>query len=163
MGALLPTEQRYTNLKFRRVARKFHATRLDYADAAELVAFVLTVGGVARAKYLFHWTAWAEGQAKLLVDHLGDDPGVATMRAENEAGTTREDGLKCLSAMRDGGWRKGLVPPCVRLAVLDMRDTGLSQEKVGAMLGLTREQVRIISNGTRPRRSQVGLAGLWAA
>ena len=163
MDALLPTDRRYTSLKFRRVARKFWASRLDYDDAAELVAFVVTVGGVARAKYIFHWTEWTEGQAKLLVGALGSDPRVLAMIAENEASVTRDIGLKCLSAMRDGGWRKGAVPPCVRLAVLDMRDTGMSEAKAAAALGLTREQVRIITNGTRPRYRPVPLTGLVAA
>jgi hypothetical protein len=165
MDALLPADRRYTSLKFRRVARMFHATRLDYADAAELVAFVVTVGGVARAKYIFHWTTWTVEQARLLVDHLGATEDVQRMVSENEAAVTRDDGLKCLRAMQDGGWRKGSVPRPVHLAFQDMRDAGMSMPRIAAATGVALDQVRTICHPDRfaGRFARVPLAGLVAS
>jgi len=165
MDALLPADKRYTSLKFRRVARRFDATRLGFDDAAELVAFVETVDGVRHARRIFQWGVVGEAEAVRLVTHMKQFPQIATMVQENHEGLTRAEGLAVLGAMQDGGWRHGSVPAVVRMALLDLRDSGLSQEKVGLACNLTREQVRTITVGHRNDRGGrgLGVAGLFAA
>lgn len=164
-GALLPAEQRYTSHKFRRFARRFDATRLGFDDAAELVAFVETVDGVRHARRIFQWGVVGEAEAGRLVTHMKQFPQIDTMVRENHEALTRAAGLAVLGAMQDGGWRHGSVPAVVRMALLDMRDAGMSQEKVGLETGLTREQVRTITVGHRNGRfgKGLGVAGLFAA
>lgn len=162
MDALLPVEQRYTSLKFRRVARRFDATRLDYADAAELVAFVTTVD-LKHAQWMFHWRAAGLREVERLLKHLSGSADIERMVQENNEGITRADGLGALAAMQDGGWTRGSVPPVVRMALLDMRDEGISQREIGERLGLTHDQVRVMANGPRWLRPRaVGLLGLVA-
>lgn len=161
-GALQPADKRYTDLRFRRVARFFDGTRLDYGDAAELAAFVRTVDGVKHAKSIFGWHNGAHKYVQKFMDHMDQFPDAARMEAENRSCVTRDDGLKCLRAMQDGGWTKGSVPGIVRLALLDMRDAGMSQPAIARELGLTHDQVRVMANGLRRRAACAGLAGLWA-
>ena len=160
--ALLPAEQRYSSLKFRRVARRFDPTRLDYADAAELVAFVRTVD-LKHARWMFHWAGAGVREMDRLLKHLSADANVERMVQENHDRTTRADGLAMLKAMRDGGWRQGSVPPGLRMALLDMRDAGLSQPKIAEMTGLTHDQVRVMANGMRLPRPVLGLGAHFAA
>ena len=161
--ALLPTELRYSSPKFRRVARGIRVDRLDYADAAELCAFVHTIDGVKYARKIFMWRAALVRDVERLLTHMDQFPHVATMVAENRASPTRAEGLAVLDAMRDGWWTQGSVPGVVRLALLDMRDAGISQPKIAAMTGLTHDQVRVMANGGRWHRpASVGLAGLVA-
>lgn len=159
--ALLPPEQRFTSLRFRRVSRHFQAGRLDWGEAAELCAFVLTVG-LNAAQKIFHWNAYGRFEMRRLLAHMGEHPDVLAMVEDNHASVRREDGLKCLSAMRDGGWKAGPVPRCVRLALLDMRDAGMTQREIGEQTGLTRDQVAHMTTGRRPRAVGLGVAGLVA-
>jgi len=161
--ALLPEDQRYTSLKFRRVAHRFDATRLDYADAAELCAFVLTIGGPKYARWIFRWKAKGLREIDRLLAHLGQEADVVRMVEENHAALVRDDGLKCLSAMKNGGWRQGSVPGIVRMALLDMRDAGMSLPRIAAAVGLTVDQVRVVCNGLWKRPVALGLAGLTAS
>jgi len=161
--ALLPEDQRYTSLKFRRVAHRFDAHRLDYADAAELCAFVLTIGGPKYARWIFRWKAKGLREIDRLLAHLANDRAVACMVEENHAALVRDDGLKCLSAMKDGGWHRGSVPGIVRMALLDMRDAGMSLARIAAAVGLTRDQVKVVCNGLWRPPIALGLAGLTAS
>lgn len=146
--ALLPEAERYASLKFRRIARRFDATHLDYADACELAAF-LGIVPVDRARWIFQWHAAGRREALRIVEHHKDNPDVLRMVEENLVGQTVDDGLAVFKAMQDGGWTYGKVPPIVRMAMLGLRDAGLSHAKVGEMCGITREQVRTITTGSR--------------
>lgn len=161
--ALLPTAERYASLKFRRVAPSFDATRLDYAEAVELVAFVRTVGMTTAAR-IFHWGIAGRREADRLLKHLSSEQDVALAVDENRAAYTRAEGLRVLEIMKENGWEKGHVPEIVRFALLDMRDAGLSQPKIAELVGLTLDQVRVMANGPRRRSTSVPLssAGLWA-
>lgn len=161
MDALLPAEQRFSSLKFRRVARRFDATRLDYADACELVAFTRTIGA-RNAQWIFHWRGAGVRECDRLLKHLSGSADVDRMVAENMAVPTRADGLAVLRAMQDGGWTRGGVPPCVRLSVLDMLDEGMTRNQVAAALGVTLDQVRVFAYGHRVRPRSRGLSGLVA-
>lgn len=156
VDALLPTAERYASERFNTFARWFNPYKIGYADACEFVAFHETVGRRA-VRYIFQWTSSVSG--KELVDHLGNIPEVKAMIEQNHLAASRADGLAVLKAMQDGGWRQGPVPPVVRLALLDMRDAGISQPKIGRLTGLTLDQVRVMANGPR-RRAEVGGGGL---
>lgn len=162
MDALLPADKRYTSLKFRRVAPKLFVNRLDFDDAAELVAFVETVG-MKPARWIFHWEPFDLAKVKKLVEHMLQFPVVTAMIEENRlAPVTREQGLAVLQAMRDGGWKQSNYPPIVRLAALDMRDEGMSMPAVGRAMGLTLDQVRVLCCGIRTPRCRVPAGALWA-
>jgi hypothetical protein len=135
------------------VAKYIPVTRLDYADACELVAFVETIGWPA-ARHVFGWVPNAKRHYERLRDHLKGFGHVQAMVEQNVAEPTREDGLAVLRAMQDGGWKQGWVPPIVRLAVLDMRDAGMSQPKIAKALGLTRDQVVVMCTGRRDLRQK---------
>lgn len=161
--ALLPADKRYTSLKFRRAGRQFDASRLDYADAAELCAFVETID-LKHARWIFQWRGAGVREMDRLLKHLSADPTVGRMVHDNHEAVTRSDGLAVLQAMKDGGWRQGSVPGVVRMALLDMRDAGISQPKIAAQVGLTVDQVRNAANGPRWVRAarSTGLLGLVA-
>jgi len=160
--ALLDAEHRYSSLKFRRVARQFDPTRMDYGEAVELVGFMKTIDGVKYARWIFGWKAAGVREATRLFEHLDQDEAVANVVAANLAVLERDDGLKCLRAMKDGGWRQGSVPGIVRMAVLDMRDAGMTYREVGDVAGLTRDQVNVIIHGLRRVAAPVPLLGLVA-
>lgn len=153
--ALLPTAQRYASDKFRRVAGRLEAHRLDYAEAAELVAF-LSLMTFRHASYIFHWKNCMKPKVDALVAHIHEPE----MARENLARIDRADGLAMLAAMQDGGFTRGGVPNAVRMALLELRDDGMSHEAVGKLVGLPREQVKHITARitTRP----VPLLGLLA-
>jgi hypothetical protein len=146
--ALLPAAERYTSMKFRRVAPLLWLDKLDWGDALELAAFVETVG-LRRAKWIFHWPGGAVRAMRQLAEHMKDHIGPYV--EANMADVTRDDGLKCLRAMQDGGWTYGSLPPLVRLALLDMRDEGLSMPKIARATGLTPDQVNNCVNTGRGR------------
>ena len=160
--ALLPTAERYASLKFRRFARRFDATAVDYWDACELVAFLDFMEGVGHAAWVFHWAGAGKREAQRLVDHLGTRDDVLRMVRENQSAQGRADGLAVLAGMREAGWEKGSVPGIVRLALLDMRDAGINQPAIAAQLGLTVDQVRWMANGARKPRPRLGVRGLIA-
>jgi hypothetical protein len=142
--ALLPTAERYASLKFRRVAQKFSNAKLSWEDAAELVAF-LHVVAPSRAAFVFHWGQWSVGEAQRLFAHMENDPDVQLMVQENLAQQDFGDGLACLRAMQDGGWRKGTVPAIVRMAMLDMLGRGATRQQVADAFDVTLDQMRVIT------------------
>jgi len=139
-----------------------HRDQQCWSDAAELVAFVRTVD-LKHARWMFHWAGAGVREMDRLLKHLSADANVERMVQENHDRTTRADGLAMLKAMRDGGWRQGSVPPGLRMALLDMRDAGLSQPKIAEMTGLTHDQVRVMANGMRLPRPVLGLGAHFAA
>lgn len=118
--------------------------------------------GLVQAARIFQWSTAGRREYSRLDQHLADDVGVATAVEENRAAYTRAEGLRVLELMRENGWRQGHVPEIVRFALLDMRDEGLSQPEIAALLSLTLDQVRVMANGLRRPRSPVPLLGLVA-
>lgn len=162
--ATLPTAERYASLKFRRFARRFDVSRIDYEDAAELVAFMLVVPE-RWAKWIFHWDLEGRAAARALFEHMKDRPETLAMMDQNLAQQDYADGIAVLGAMRDGGFNKGGLPPICRMAVRELQDQGLSYAKIARKLGLTFDQVRIAVEGTRPRgpsRASASAAALLA-
>lgn len=155
--ALLDEPRRYASRKFRLFAERFDPTRLDYADALELVAF-LGVVQVEHARWIFRWKKFGIAQAERLRAHLADD--AREYIDQNWAAVTPADGLACLRAMQDGGWKRGTVPPIVRMALQNMRDEGMSRTAIADACRLSLDQVRWICNG--PRRPRVGIGALFA-
>lgn len=163
--ALLPAAERYSSLKFRRFARLLYVDRLDYGDAQELCAFLGTVG-VHAGRWIFQWPPRAVREAKRLLAHMLKDEDVVEAIEANRRAYTREAGLATLRAMQDGGFTSGPVPEIVRFAFLDMRDAGINQQRIADAVGLTLDQVRVMANGPRWRRSEpvpLSAAGLFAA
>lgn len=154
---LLPAAERYASLKFRRVSRRFDASRLDYAEAVELVAIGRTLGEVMAAK-IFGWDVEGRAEYKRLAAGFADNEDVALAVEQNREGYSRAEGLRVLEVMKESGWKQGYTPEIVRLALLDMRAAGLSQPKIAAALGLTLDQVRVMANGPRRPRATVSLA-----
>lgn len=147
MDALRPAE----TPKFKRAKGRLKLSLLDYAEAAELAAFVDMVG-IDHARWIFNWYAPDMAEATRLVEHfhaLGPDH--AARVAQNNEAIERADGLAVLGAMLRGGWRWGSVPPIVRLAFLDMRDCGMTWPQIAGVTGLTVDQLRYMA-GARRRR-----------
>jgi hypothetical protein len=155
--ATLPTAERYASLKFRRFARILYAHRLDYGEAQELVAFGLVVGAKA-LRWIFQWPPPAVREYRRLEAHMVKDVDVVAAAEQNRACYTKDEGLAVLRAMQDGGFRAGSVPEIVRMALLALRDEGISQPKIAVMLGVTHDQVRVWANGMRRRLTAVPLA-----
>lgn len=160
--ALLPTPERYSSLRFRRVSRFLQLRLLDWADAVELCAFVETVG-VEYATYIFHWNGQAVVRAyRRLRRHVGDHPDLAKAIAENETAMGVDAGLAVLQAMRDGGWESGSLPACVRAALKDLRKAGLNMAQIAERTGLRYDQVRHVA-GYRSGRGKAVQAGAFGA
>lgn len=157
--ALLPTAERYASLKFRRYARWFRPTKLDYGDALELVSFVEAIGGVRHARWIFHWTGQAPVKAyQRLKQHVLAD--VEDYIHANQASIGLDDGLAVLRAMQDGGWRGYGLPDCVKKSIQSLLEHHSAAE-IAERLGLTNEQVVYASGrkGAAKKRVQAAAYG----
>jgi len=138
MDVLRPAE----TPKFKRAKGRLKLSLLDFAEAAELAVFVDMVG-VDHARWIFNWYPPDMAEAMRLVEHfraLGPDHDARL--SENNDAIERADGLAVLGAMMRGGWHWGSVPPIVRLALLDMRDCGMTWPQIAGVTGLTVDQLR---------------------
>lgn len=145
MGALLPIEQRYTNLAFRRVARRFSPKRLDYDDARVLAAFLALVPP-RFARFIFHWDKIAVSHAKIIQREFTDE---RLVRANWEA-VDMETAIAILQAMKDGGWKSGPLPDIVKSAVREAKHRG---RDVSKDFGLGVDQVNAIMWPRTKRRA----------
>lgn len=148
-GALLPTEQRYTNLQFRRVSRFFRNRDLDYDDAMCLAAF-LRVVPVEFSSWVFHWNKYTVRQAHKLLWHYREPS--REMARENFANMTIEDGLMVLSAMQDAGWEKGKLPAMSKRALKELHHLGRSVPELARDVGLSVDQVKNAIWGPRGKK-----------
>lgn len=160
LGVLLPIEQRYTNIQFRRFARRFRSRRLDYDDAQELAAFLAVCPRKSCARWIFRWDKYSQTAAKAVEKHYRDAARESIEANISSFGITDAVGL--LRAMRDSGWKSGPWPPFIKRAVLQLaHERGVRAAADGFGLGV--DQVYVMS---RPRkranrkavRAAVGLA-----
>ena len=151
----LPTATRYASPKFRRFARSFDPYRLDYEDAVELVAFLQMVPIHASA-YIFGWDRDGVGGARSLIQSQELFEAGQVLDEANRRLVTPPDALMVLSAMQDGGWRRGPVPAIVTDGVRALRKGGQSLPKIAVQLGVTYEQAKVIAKVRRPRIAALG-------
>lgn len=151
--ALLDIEERHASAKFRRFRGVFDAERVAYDDAAELVAFLHAVPPHA-ARQIFGWGQVGVREANRLLKHLSGSDDVVAMVEQNALALTKEDGLKCLRAMQEGGWTNGPLPPMVRMSLLAMLDEGMSRPAIGRAVGLTVDQVRVCMGRSKASSSR---------
>jgi hypothetical protein len=146
--ALLPTAERYSSLKFRRVAQHFDG---DASDAVELAAF-LAIVPFRWARWIFHWP-----RRYVLPKVIWAPPEF--IRANREA-LDLDTGFAVLHAMQDGGWRRGRLPDVVRNTVLELVHNGRAQVDVARELGLSQDQVQYVVKGRNTAASARAVAGL---
>lgn len=140
--ALLPPDQRYASLKFRRYSRWFRPTKLDWWDALELVVFVETITPKA-AQFVFHWGHAGVRAYDRLARHVLRDSQAQDLLLENQASVSVDDGLAVLRAMQDGGWQGYGLPKIVRDALREIHhNRGVSMASIAHETGLTFAQVR---------------------
>lgn len=150
--ALLPIGPRYASQKFRRYARYFRLTRMTWEEACELVAF-LHVVPPRYARFVFHWTDRTYRKVKRLMKRSDLVEAAASWAEENRRAVTVDDGLRILDAMRDGGWRVGMLPVVVRHAVAELRHIGWTRAEVCARTGLRLHQLKVLTNSKKRRVS----------
>lgn len=150
-GALLPTEQRYTNLQFRRLSRYFRVASVDYDDAICLAAF-LRVVPPQFASWIFHWTPYTAKKAHALLYYYRE-PSREYARA-NFSELSVEDGLRVLQAMQDGGWTRGPLPKVVKRALKELHHLGRSVPALAKDVGLSVDQVKHAIWGARGKMKQ---------
>lgn len=140
-GVTLPQVERYTDARFRRVSVYFDAYRLDQVDAVELVAFLALVPFQWSA-FIFQWPDWMFRRVAKLCAHPVYAEAAVFMHEENLVCLTPEIGLAILSAMRDGGFSRGTLPPVVIDAMRELRKRGISVREIAERTGLSRDQVQ---------------------
>lgn len=155
--ALLPTAERFASPKFRRLARSFNPYKLDYAEAVELVAF-LDMVPLAAAKFIFMWEKglWGIEAARKLVEHPPLIEGAQPLIAANRAVVGLDDGLMVLSAMREGGWRRGSVPEVVTQACQELRKRGWTLQEIADECGVNREQTKSLAKVRAVKKHGIG-------
>jgi hypothetical protein len=146
--ATLPTSERYASLKYRRVARKFDTSRLDYDLATELVAFLQLVP-VHVSRWIFQWDQITRKRAVELTQHAPLRADALPLHNQNLLHQGPDDGLALLRAMQDGGWKNGQVPPIIGNAIRHLNDHGLGRYRIAKFLDLKPNQVRRMMEGPR--------------
>lgn len=159
--ALLETNARYASLKFRRFSRWFRPTKLDWADAVELVAFVESIGGAKHARYVFHWGQAGVRAYGRLKRHVAD-AAQPYIRANREHFSV-DAGLAVLRAMQDGGWQGHGLPEIVRKALQSLNETH-TQAEIARRVGLSVDQVgwAIGRRGQAAKRRRAASVGALA-
>jgi hypothetical protein len=132
MGATLPRTQRYTDSRFRRVARIFSGLKLNPRDAIELVAF-LDLVPYRWARWIFGWKEpFMESVVTRLVEHKPYQRLAAPVIEHNLHGLGYADGLAIMQAMQDGGWTpKWGAPQVVKDAIKEARHRGAKADSFG--------------------------------
>lgn len=148
-GVLRPKIERYGDDRFRQLRHNLRPYKIDYHLALELVAFLGVVDHLPSASWMFHGKLSWRRAAKVLQDHLGEE-AKPLIRANKEA-LTVDDGLMMLSAMQDGGWKHGQVPPPVEMAILALRKRRMKDADIANFTGLTLANVRNIATASRRR------------
>jgi hypothetical protein len=148
MGATLPKEQRYTDARFRRVARNF---KLDLADAVELVAFLHFVPP-RYARWIFGWRAAGVRDAKLLMGHPQIQDLAKPLIEENIYALSVDVGLAILRAMQDGGWTPSRgAPQVVRDTIAELRAIGNRGVDIARLTGINEKTVSEWAHSRSPR------------
>lgn len=147
--ALLDPAQRYASLRYRRVAQRIELRLLTWADAAELVGFVETIG-LRHARYILRWRGQAVVRAyRRLRKHIGDAAHPYIQANQSEMGV--DTGLAVLRAMQDGGWTHGRLPWVVKMALKELRKSN-TIAAIARETGLSREQVKTACDVRRDGR-----------
>jgi hypothetical protein len=153
----LPTGERYASSKFRRFSRITRVYRLTVEDQLELALF-LRIVPMRWARIIFQWDdATVRHLKRCLICPL---PAYVDAQA---ASLTLEDGLAVLQALHDAGWkRSSKLPKICRMAIIGLRDAGLSYPKIASVVGLSQDQVAYVCVG-RPERRRITSRGRAAA
>jgi hypothetical protein len=155
-GASLPTAQRYTDFRYRRVAPRIRLD-LDQAGAVELVA-ILRVLPVRFARYAFHWKGAARERAESFLRNADLVRLSEPYYRDNLARLSPETVGALINAMRDGGWKPSSgLPPVLRDALRALLARGMTQAQAGAVFGLDRQ---CVSNALRRRKPAFARVGL---
>lgn len=161
-GASLPLVQRYTDHRFRAVAKK----RLRYArDEFKVeVAALLRAWPIALAAHAFHWSSAAKKYARTeLMDKFATSETVELYHKRNMEALGVGQVLALLQAARDGGWVKRKnepLPELVRLAMRAARDEGKNVAQIAELFGFgywTVSYAMRVPHGQRMARKRVGL------
>jgi len=156
--ALLPLEERYASLKFRRLSRRIVPRYVDWADAVELVAWMQTLGGVKYAREIMMWPNSSMDYVRRLYEAPEFVEAAAPLLAENQRLVTAEDGFKLLHMISKGR----PIPELVRMALAEERHAlKLSMRAQAEKHGLDEWQVqyRLRVGRSKPLRDD-RLAGL---
>lgn len=162
--ALLPIEQRFVSQKFRRLSRFIYPRKLDWGDAAELVAFTQFLGGTKYATPIFGWGARSVYNVGKLLTYRELLEDAKPLLDQNLAQVQAEDGFAVLRALQQNGWKEGQLPVWVKQALMEEHhQTGITTREQAEKHGLSYNQVSYLRR-TSPRgfgradRSLVGLA-----
>ena len=164
LGVTLPKVERYTDARFRRVARWFDPYKLDAETAVQLVAF-LHVVPPKFAKFIFGWRRGFGAEALMLHEPFVE--AAQDLVRANAESMTIEAGMAILRAMQDGGWtsRKG-APKFIKDLLRELRASGLSMPRVSALTGIPYDTVHewsgkrdkwAVRAASREARGRVGL------
>ena len=137
-GATLPTAQRYSDPRFRRVSRRFYPRKVGEFECIELAAF-LHVVPIRWARWIFQWDRYGLRAADYVLRNFQE--AAEPFADENVRAMDVADGLAVVRGMQDGGWRHGKLPDLSRNALFELRDAGLSAKEIAALAGLTVNQV----------------------
>lgn len=140
VDVMLPAKDRFLSGKFRRVCRKFWPTKMDWDEAAELVA-LMHVTGAGGAMGIFQWDVPTLLRAKAMGREMASEPDVQMMARENLARANHDDGLRLIQIAKECGWTTGELPIISDLALMDLRAKGMRVAEIARFVGLKPSQV----------------------
>lgn len=160
LGVTLPSSERYTDSRFRRVCGNVYFHALDGRTAVELVAFFQLVNPQACAK-IFGWNAITLRTSWKLFQSEAHLRAAQPLIEANARALSVEAGMRVLEALKIGGWKAAYGSPTpwiVKQTLLQLRADGMKGVDVAKLAGISPHTV-----STWRRTPKSGAAAAQAA
>lgn len=137
-GATLPLVERYTDLRFRAVARAGFGKAVVERQL-EVIALTRLLP-ISYARHIFMWSDRMCDRVAGKAEEWADSETVAAMHDANLRALNEGHAVALVQAMREGGWVKGSaekLPDIVKMAMREFRAKGLTIQQIADEFGFS--------------------------